>query len=174
MKKVFLTIVGIALFFGACKNETKSAVIQNVNVETNKEFKVKIKYKTNKAGTFRLALYNIFSNESQNKRIQINEEVVATPTMDNLTAHFGKNISNSFSIGFGNKEVQEVQIEFIEISYGQKAIKINSSELNEYFKMNEFVAQDKKTYKLKTQKIDNKLNPKLFLKKEYLIELKKE
>lgn len=171
MNRLFLGIL-IAIFFSGCKTDQKEIEIQPKIEKAQREFTVKIKYITNKVGEFKLALYNIVPNKSQNVWIQITEKVVATTAMENLTARFGENISNNFRIGLGKKEIREIQFEFIQVSYGEKVIKINPNQLSKYFEMNKFVTQDSITYKLKTQKVDGKLNPMIVLKKEYLIELK--
>ncbi len=171
MKK--LTFIALSLIVFSCQNKTKETIIKDI-VGSKKDFVINIKFKTNKAGEIKLALYNIVPNTSQNAWIQINEEVVATPTLDNLTANFGENISNSFRIGFDNKTERKFEFEWIRISYGKREIEIYPEDFTQYFTLNEFVVQNPISLELETKKINGKYNPLLFLKKEYLIDLREE
>lgn len=85
MKKLIFITLSIIVF--SCENKTKDTITKD-RTEPQKNFVVNIKFKTNKVGEIKLALYNIVPNTSQNVWIQINEEVVATPTLDNVTANF--------------------------------------------------------------------------------------
>lgn len=87
-----------------------------------------------------------------------------------MKVNFGENISNNFRIGLGNTEVKEVEIESIEVSYGEKAININSIELSNYFKFNEFISQDVNSNILQTKQINGKHTPMIYLKAEFLKE----
>lgn len=172
MKKIVLGTLLILTF--ACQKEAKEQKIVN-NIEEIKEIKnefiVKIAYKTDKADTFQLVLYNIVEDEFQSKWIQVNEKVNITDNTETLTVNFGDNISNNFRINFGNKEEKEVEIEYIEISYGEKAIIVSSSEMHNYFKFNEYVSQEANTNKLITTKINEKLNPIIYFKVEHFKKL---
>jgi hypothetical protein len=171
MKKVLLLLVVTVL---ACKNEQnvtdKQTVEQQVK-NAKKEFSVKMSFKTDKADMFSLVLYNIEVDEYQKKWIQINEKVALTNEIKTITANFGDNISKNLRISFGNKEEKEVEIENIEVLYGEKAIFIIPNELNKYFKFNEFVTQDTITNKLQTKRVRDKHNPIIYLKTKYLNEL---
>lgn len=171
MKKLIFITFSIIVF--SCENNTKETMT-NDRAEPKKDFVVNIKFKTNKFGEIKLALYNIVPNKSQNVWIQINEEVAATPTLDNLTANFGENISNSFRIGFDNKTERKLEFEWIRISYGKSEIEIYPEDLTQYFTLNEFIVQNPITFELETKKINGQYNPIMFLKKEYLIDLRKE
>lgn len=171
MKKLIFITLSIIVF--SCENKTKDTITKD-RTEPPKNFVVNIKFKTNKVGEIKLALYNIVPNTSQNVWIQINEEVVATPTLDNVTANFGENISNSFRIGFDNKTERKFEFEWIRISYGKREIEIYPEDLTQYFTLNEFIVQNPISLELETKKINGKYNPLLFLKKEYLIDLRQE
>jgi hypothetical protein len=164
MKKVFLVLL-MVIFSLACKSKQEEKI-----KEPKKEFIVKIKYRVNKEDVFKLVLYNIITDENQNKWIQINEKVVGTSATKNLTANFGESISYNFRINFGVKQEKEIEIKYIEILYGAKRIYIKPEELKKYFTFNEFIFQDNAN-KLFTKKNGGKLNPILFLKIEYLKEL---
>lgn len=165
MKKVFLVLL-LVIFTIACKSKQE----EKIKVP-KKEFIVKIKYRVNKEDVFKLVLYNIITDENQNKWIQINEKVVGTSATKNLTANFGESISYNFRISFGVKQEKEIEIKYIEILYGAKSIYVKPEELKKHFTFNEFIFQDNATNKLFTKKIGGKLNPILFLKIEYLKEL---
>jgi len=171
MKKLIFITLSIIVF--SCENKTKDTITKD-RTEPQKNFVVNIKFKTNKVGEIKLALYNIVPNTSQNVWIQINEEVVATTTLDNVTANFGENISNSFRIGFDNKIERKFEFEWIRISYGKREIEIYPEDLTQYFTRNEFIVQNPISLELETKKINGKYNPLLFLKKEYLIDLRQE
>tara|TARA_B110000114_G_scaffold119832_1_gene125570 strand:+ start:161 stop:667 length:507 start_codon:yes stop_codon:yes gene_type:complete len=165
MKKVFLVLL-MVIFTIACKSKQEEKI-----KESKKEFIVKIKHRVNKKDVFKLVLYNIITDENQNKWIQINEKVVGTSATENLTANFGENISYNFRINFGVKQEKEIEIKYIEILYGSKSIYVKPEELKNHFTFNEFITQDKVTNKLRTKKIGGKLNPIIYFKIEYLKEL---
>jgi len=169
MKKCLIILAIIAI---GCTKELKKEDTVPVKIEVEREFKVKIKYRTNKVGVFKLALYNIFPSETQSRWIQINEEVEATTAMENLKANFGKNISNSFRIELGNKQVRKVEFELIEIFFGDKKIRITPEELSTHFKFNEYLDIEENTFAIQTKRVNDKLNPIITLKKEFLEELK--
>ncbi len=171
MKKLIFITLSLIVF--SCQNKSEETIVKGI-VGPKKDFVVNIKFKTNKAGEIKLALYNIVPNTSQNVWIQINEEVVATPTLDNVTANFGENISNSFRIGFDNKTERKFEFEWIRISYGKREIVIYPEDFTQYFTRNEFIVQNPISLELETKKINGKYNPLLFLKKEYLIDLRQE
>ena len=162
MKKLILVLL-ITL---ACESKKQERV-----KEVKTEFIVKIKYRVNKEDVFKLVLYNITTDQNQNKWIQINEKVVGSLATKNSIANFGESISYNFRINFGTKQEKEIEIKYIEILYGAKSIYVNPEELKKYFIFNEFISQDNATNKLFTKKIGGKLNPILFLKIEYLKEL---
>tara|TARA_B100000767_G_C19745929_1_gene528496 strand:+ start:1373 stop:1861 length:489 start_codon:yes stop_codon:yes gene_type:complete len=156
----------MVIFSVACSSKQEEKI-----KEVKTEFIVKMKYRVSKDDVFKLVLYNIISDENQNKWIQINEKVVGTSATEKLTANFGENISYDFRINFGVKQEKEIEIIYIEILYGEKTIYVKPEELKEHFTFNEFISQDKVTNKLHTKKIDGKLNPILYFKIEYVKEL---
>mgnify|MGYP000290510614 FL=1 len=162
MKKLILVLL-ITL---ACESKKQERV-----KEVKTEFIVKIKYRVSKEDVIKLVLYNITTDQNQNKWIQINEKVVGSLATKNSIANFGESISYNFRINFGTKQEKEIEIKYIEILYGAKRIYVKPEELKKYFIFNEFISQDNATNKLFTKKIGGKLNPILFLKIEYLKEL---
>lgn len=169
MKRIVLLIFVIVLF--CCKSEKS----QEINVRTNKpkqEFTVKLSFKTNKTDMFSFVLYNIEVDEFQKKWIQINQTVEESETISSIVANFQNNISRNFRINLGNKEEKEIEIELIELKYGEKSILISPNELDRYFKFNEFVTQDTITNNLIIKKVGQKLEPIMYIEKKYLTHIK--
>tara|TARA_B100001093_G_scaffold409908_1_gene399059 strand:- start:14310 stop:14828 length:519 start_codon:yes stop_codon:yes gene_type:complete len=165
MKKIILLIF-VTVFF-CCKSEKS----QETNVFTNKlkrEFTVKVSFKTNKTDMFGFVLYNIEMDEFQKKWIQINQTVEKSETISSIVANFQNNISRNFRINLGNKEEKEIEIELIELKYGEISIVISPNELDKYFKFNEFVTQDTISNKLIIKKVGQKLEPIMYIEKKYL------
>lgn len=175
MKKIIL--VGLVILFTfSCSNEpkkeSKPIEIEKVK-ETKKEFIVKISFRTNKSDSFILMLNNIVIDEFQRKDINIKEEVSQASNFELITANFGESISESFRINIGNKEVKNVEIDFIKISFGEKKLEMSSRELGNYFSFNDFVSYDTINSKFETRRIEGKHYPFLILKKEFMISLTK-
>ena len=169
MKRIVLLIFVTVLF--CCKSEKS----QETNVRTNEpkqEFTVKVSFKTNKTDMFSFVLYNIDMDEFQKKWIQINQTVEESETISSIVANFQNNISRNFRINLGNKEEKEIEIESIELKYGEKNIVILPNELDKYFKFNEFVTQDTITNKLIIKKVGQKLQPIMYIEKKYLTEIR--
>lgn len=175
MKKIVLVLF-IASIGLACKNEPKSdekpVDVERVK-EEKKEFIVSMSFKTNKEDSFNLRLHNIIYDEFQTKNITITEKVSSSSSYDKLTANFGGNISNSFSITFGNKEEKVIEIASMSISYGDKIIEILPENLSDYFVFTKYISQDTISKKLLTKKIGNTHTPTIMLKGRQLQNLQK-
>jgi hypothetical protein len=175
MRKIVLVFF-IASIGLACKNEQKSSEkpvdIEQVK-EKKKEFIVTMSFKTNKEDSFNLRLHNIVFDEFQTKNITITEKVSSSSGYDSLTANFGENISNSFSITFGNKEVKEIEIASMSISYGDKIIEVSPENVSNYFVFTKYISQDTISKKLVTKKIGNTHTPTIILKGRQLQNLQK-
>lgn len=166
MKKTVLLLFIVSILL-SCKNEAKPdnkpIDVEEVKKE-KKEFIIKMNFKTNKDDSFNLRLHNIVFDEFQTKNITITEKVSSTSDLDNLTANFGENISNSFSINFGNNEQKEIEIASMSISYGDKKIEISPDNLSDYFVFTKYISQDTISKKLQTKKIGNTHTPTIMLK----------
>jgi hypothetical protein len=176
MKNTIL-FLAIALFVLGCKTETKETKEQEVTekvAEEEKEFVAKMTFTTNKDGEFQMVLYNIKEDEYQNKYIVISEKIEATSNADYMTADFQENMSNNFRINLGNKETRNIEILTIELSYGAKKINISTEDIATYFNFNEFIKHDSITNSFTTVKVSDRLNPIIYLKPQYLRELKGE
>lgn len=167
MRKIILTLCAFISII-ACKNDKKESITNtNSTIEESliKELIVKIHYETNKSDEFTLMLNNIKKDEFQRKNIRIIEKVEPTTTLETISAAFGENnMSSAFTILLGSKEVKWVKIKSMNLSYGYNNLALEASQINEYFKTNDFVTIDSLTGKIQTKKINNKHNPAIFLK----------
>ena len=176
MKRIFLMMVLVsAIACNSDKKETTKGAVEKVTVEEpKKELLVKIEFKSNKTDEFKLSLNNILVDDFQSKNIQIVEKVQPTTESETIIASFGENnISNTFNISFGAKEVKTIDIQSFEISYGKNVITFPTSDLSKYFILNRFITQDPETGVLKTKKVDGKHNPIIILRPKTIKGLKK-
>jgi hypothetical protein len=183
MKKTLLLIL-ISLAFFSCKNEKQDKPSLNNNkligqdeeVIRPKEFLFELVYKTNQDDVFNIMMNNIEVDELQKKNIHIFENVITTTNKDIITAKFDAgNISNNIIVNLGNKEVKEVEIISILVSYGNNTININSpKDIDKYLAFNKFVERDSASNKIKTKKVNGEHRPVLVLKRNLINLLKKE
>lgn len=175
MKKLFFVLM---LLIVSCKSETKENPIEKEQVaieEQIKELKVVVNFRTNKEDEFKLLLNNVSVDEFQRKNIHVIEKVMPTSTTESFTATFGENnISPNLNLNFGVKDNKEVEIESINMSYGENTLMISGSELSEYFTINKYITQDSITHKLTTQRIEGKYYPALILRRRAYNALVKE
>ena len=179
MKKIIF-IALLAIFCG-CKDDakeekqTKSDTIIEDMADEVSELSVVVNFKTNRADNIVFKLNNIVLDEFQKKNVQIVEKVSPTTTSDAINAKFGpNNISNNFIIGLGNREVKEIEIESILLSYGKNTLSVTGNELSKHFTLNKFVTHTPETNKIKTNKVDGKHNPSMILKRKSINTLRKE
>ena len=178
MKRIAL-ILFLSLSVLACKSEEKKgkpsekSPIETPKIE--KELVVNISLKTNKKDEFKLMMNNIEIDEFQKKNIHIIEEMEPTTSYETINASFGvNNISKAFNIFLGAKEIKELDVQSIDISYGGNSVSINSSQLNDYFWFNEFVEQDPESMKIRTKKVEGKHHPIIRLRPKVIDQLIKE
>lgn len=175
MKKLLI----VCLFFTiACNTETKEQAVKSEDkVETHiaKELEVVINFKTDKADEFKLLLNNIEVDEFQRKHSQVIEKVAPSSGTDEIVAKFGpNNISNNFSINFGTKEVSQIEIESIKMSYGKNELVVTGSEIDDFFNINKYIDYDSANNKLNTKRVDGKYYPAINLKRKGINILRKE
>lgn len=173
MKNIVLVALVTLMTFSCTskQKEVNKPVVVEQAKEVEKEFIVNMSFKTSKEDNFRLMLNNIEVDEFQKKNIIIIEKVSPSSEIDKLTANFGYNISKNFSINLGNKEVKEVEINSVEILYGNNKISVKSDELNEYFTFNKFVVQDTVSNKFQTKKIKGQHSPTITLRRKAINQL---
>jgi hypothetical protein len=119
-------------------------------------------------------LNNIVVDELQKKNIHFFEDVVPTSEEDAIVAMFdANNISNNIDINLGNKEVKNVEIKSVTISYGDMLFDLTSAEdFNKYLLFNKFIERDSTSKTLVTKRIDGKLNPTIRIKNNLMNQLK--
>lgn len=176
IKKIALALLLITVF--SCKNEKTETsnkleeTIKEDKKEPKKELEFVVRLKTNKQDDFKIVMNNVVVDEFQKKNIQVIEKVLPSTDMETITASFGENnISNNLYFSLGNKEVKEVEIESISITYGINSIEISTSNLTESLSFNKYVVFDENSGKLITKKIDGKHNPRITVKKPVLKQL---
>ncbi|MDA8591356.1 hypothetical protein N9L09_00145 [Flavobacteriaceae bacterium] len=175
MKKIaFILFLSLCMF--ACKSEEKPSDKAQVEVpKKEKEWIVNVTMKSNKSDYFKLMMNNIEIDEFQTKNIHVIEKMEPTSSYETINARFGaNNISKTFKIFLGSKEVKELDIKSIDIAYGDKSIFMNSSQITNNFNLNKFVEQDSVTMKIKTKRVDGKYYPVMVLKRKVINQLIKE
>lgn len=173
MKKLLILILLVSFF--NCKNDKSSTntkdVSESIMEDTAKELIVDINFKTNKEDVFKIILSNIMVDELQKKHITVVEEVSPNSSFESIVAAFGRgNKSKNLYINLGTKLEKEIQIKGVSIKYGKNSLLINPNEIGKYFVPNKFI-EIKADGVLSIRKVDNKLNPQLRLKVNYLTEL---
>lgn len=163
---IFLTISNTA-----CKDKEEQISQETFkDKNTPKQLTINFNFKTNKADVFKIMMNNIEVNELQKKNIHVFEEVTPTTEDDIIRAEFdANNISKNILISLGNKEVKEVEIISISVSYGDNHFNFNTAkEFHEYFHFNRFVKKDEGSKTLTTQKVDGRHNPAISLKQNLI------
>lgn len=174
LKKSFLFL----LILVSCNNNKKEQIqgeTSNDSLALNKpnELVVIMTFNTNKPDTFKFILNNIFIDEFQKKNIHILEKTIPTTDYGKIVAKFGaNNISNVLQISLGGKEVKEVEIKSIDISFADNNLHISGNEIDKYFKFNKFISFEKSSNKLVTKKINGKHVPYMTLKKSFIKKLR--
>lgn len=178
MKKILLILTLFIAF--SCNNTPKQeqqvgpTKTLNQNDEPEKEFIVKLNYKSDQADQFVFTLKNIKVDEFQTKKIIIDEKVSITTSMDEIVANFGDNISNSMSIDLGREKTKNILLESVTLSYGKYKLIIQPSDLEKYFKLNDCVSLNLETNTLSTKKTKDRIVPLITLKQKAIKLLKKE
>jgi len=172
MKKLLLVLLLVSAF--ACKTENKEENKSQTVVEKPvNELIVTINYKTSIDDEFKLSLNNVKVDDFQRKSIVITEKVTKTTNPDKVVANFGENFSKGFTINFGPKQVKEIEIQSIDFSYGANSLSIPPADLQKYFRFGKHITLDKESNTLKTQKVDGRHVPLIFLKQNAVNILKK-
>lgn len=164
MKKLSFVVLILLFAITACKNNEDKQEKENkveVEVVAPKQLIVNFNFKTNKADVFKIMMNNIQVDELQKKNIQIFENVIPSSSQDKITAKFEDgNMSKNIVVHLGNKEVKEIEISSVEISYGDNYISIKTpQDLDKYFAFNKFIEKDLTSNKLKTITVNGQHNP---------------
>ena len=174
MKKTVFILLIISILFG-CNNDKKIEFKENQTEKIKpfkREFIVDISFKTNTQGEIKIMMNDIVRDEFQKSNIHIFESVIPTSTFDNFTANFGKNnISNNIFLNFGSKGEKIIDINYINISFGDNEVNILPENLKTYFTFNKYIKYDSINKKLVTFKNENTHNPTLILNRNIIQEL---
>lgn len=156
----------------SCSGNQKQKIVekkQELEVLANK-LVFDIDLETTKPDDFRLIANNVFLNNSQFMDISIIHKLNNNETSKKIHFEFPEGVQPDYQIGFslGVKNVKEVKINNIVLSYGDLVYNITPSNFSKYFRLNRFLKYNEETGTLKTQKIENKLNPIFFLRKPFI------
>jgi hypothetical protein len=176
MKQIFFILVLILCY--SCKNEDK--VIDETQSTDNTEKKIEekkvskftfeIDLETSLPDDFSLFTNELFLNNNQFMDIVIVNKLNANETSKTIIFELPEGLFPDYNLGFslGRKNVKEVKVNYIKISYGGSTFDIKSSEVSDYFNPNRFVEINKETGVIKTKKIDGKHNPRMTFKRKFL------
>jgi hypothetical protein len=135
-----------------------------------------IDLETSVADDFILFANDIFLNNSQFMNLGITHKLNMNETSKKMTFELPEGIKPDVMLGLslGKKSIKEVTIKNIKLTYGNAIFNIQQNELIDYFSYNQFIDYDAETYKLTTKKVDNNLNPLLFLRRKILDSIQKQ
>lgn len=165
MKKITILLVLINLCISCNTSEKKTSNLSVTETETNENIKknlsVEFVFKTNKPDVFYIKMDNIEIDELQKKHIHIFENVTPTSKEDKIIAKFdAQNMSKHILINLGTKEIKEVEIIEIALSYGDNHYRFNSvNDINKYFAFNRFIDVEEDSKILKTKTVGGRHNP---------------
>ncbi|WP_353777100.1 hypothetical protein [Winogradskyella sp. 3972H.M.0a.05] len=152
-----------------CKGEPKESAQKSAQENTPPEISLKatIVFKTNTEDEFKVMMNNIEIDEFQKKSIHFTESVLPNSKYETISVDFGaNNISRNININFGRKNLKQIQIQSITLSYGGNELLIEGSNLEEHFTINKYISYDKETFTLTTQKVEGRYNPAIILKQK--------
>ena len=162
----------------SCKEETKveqedQVASSTTNEKVTKELQIILELKTDKSHEIKLMMNNIGVYEFQRKNIHIIEKIEPSTSIETINASFGAdNISKTVLINLGNKEVKNITIKNIKLSYGDQSILIVPADIPNYFSLNKYINLEGDV--LKTSKVDGKYTPTLTLKRKIISDLIRE
>ncbi|MDC0956435.1 hypothetical protein OAS44_01030 [Flavobacteriaceae bacterium] len=168
-----LMILVLVMTFSCNEQKTEKAVeVENTEkpIEKSKKLVFDVDLETSSPDDFRFFANNIFLNNSQFMNLSVSHKLNSNETSKKMHFEFPEGVQPDFQIGFalGVKNEKSVKINSIAISYGDLEYSIPSNDLVKYFKWNQFVDYDNETGTLKTKKVDNRLNPIIFLRNPYV------
>lgn len=175
--KIKLIVFSIVVLASSClehsepKEETKAKEV----VKKDNKLTFEVDLETSVADDFVLFANDVFINNGQFMNIGITQKLNMNETSKKIKFEFPENIKPDamLGIGLGNKNVKEVTIKSIHLSYGDAIFDIDQNELTDYFTFNKFIEFDSVTNKINTKKVDNALNPLLFLRRKILDSIQK-
>ncbi|MEZ4801579.1 MAG: hypothetical protein R2797_02320 [Gelidibacter sp.] len=153
---------------------TESNEVKESKKDSNR-LTFEIDLETSNADDFVLFANDVFLNNSQFMNIGITHKLNMNETSKKIKFEFPENIKPDAMLGFGlgNKNTKEVTIKNINLSYGDAVFNIHQNEIQNYFSFNKFIEYDSIANTIKTKKVDNALNPLLFLRRKILDSIQK-
>lgn len=178
MKTLKFLLVLICLCISCNTSEKKTSnisEIESTQIES-RSLIIEFKFKTNKPDVFKIMMDNIEVDELQKKNIHVFENVTPTSKEDKIIAKFdANNMSKNIIINLGTKEIKEVEIINISISYGDNHYSFDTlNDIKKYFAFNRFIDVSEDNKKIKTKKVDGKHNPAISVRQNLIRLLKKE
>lgn len=179
MKVISKLIFLLALSFCSCLEHNDSKNDEKDIKETNKSAKkltFEIDLETSSADDFMLFANDVFINNGQFMNIGITQKLNMNETSKKMKFEFPENVKPDamLAFGLGTKAPKEVIIRNIDFSYGDAVFHVGEKEVSNYFSFNKFIEYDSITNTIKTKKVDNNLNPLLFLRRKILDSIQKE
>lgn len=172
---IIICVIALLSCNTAEKN-TSSVSENNLAQVESKKLRIEFVYKTNKSDVFTIQMNNIEVDEIQKKNIHFFENVTPTTKDDRVVVEFdANNLSKTIIINLGHKEIKEVEILNISVSYGDNHYSFDTlNDIKKYFAFNRFidVVEDSKT--IQTKRVDGKHNPALSLRQNLIRLLEKE
>jgi len=165
-------ILVCVIAFSCDEKKTEPAEVENTEIveEKSRQLILDVDLETSKPDDFRFFANNIFLNNSQFMNLSISHKLNSNETYKKMRFEFPEGVQPDFQIGFalGVKNEKSVKINNINISFGDLEYSIPAGDLVKYFRWNQFVSYDAETGMLSTKKVDNRLNPILFLRNPYV------
>lgn len=164
----------LIVFLISCQNEkNNSESINNEiveNIEESKKLILKIDLETSVPEDMKLMAINTFLNNGQFLDLYVTQKLNANETSKKIIFELPENITpdNFVGVSFGAKELKEVKINNIILSFGDLEYNIDSKSILSYFKTNQFVDYDEASGIFKTKRVDGQHNPILILRKLYI------
>lgn len=178
MNRVYIVLVFFFALVFSCNKETKTEKqsLEVTSQDTVEQLEVRLIFKTNKEDVFKIMMNDIEVDELQKKNIHLSEVVSPTSNYERIVAKFDEgNMSKKIVVGLGNKEVKEVIIKDIVVSYKNNIVEIYSpQDFKKYIRLNKYVDLDTtNAILLSTKKIEGKHSPSFSLTKKLLNQLEK-
>ena len=157
-----------------CKEYTEIKQDQSeVNLKEAKHSKrlvFEVNLETNKPDEFRVFSNDIFLNNSQFMNITVKQKLNNAERSKNMIVEFPEGIVPDFNLGLslGDKYEKVVKINRITIKFDALQYDMDSDNIMDYFVLNPYVEFDSISKSFITKTVNNKHQPKLFLRKRII------
>lgn len=176
--KISLIALVFGLTFHSCLEHEESnkdeKSVENIEKKVN-QLVFEVDLETSSADDIMLFANDVFLNNSKFMNIGITHKLNMNETSKNIKFEFPENIKPDvmLALSLGNKEPKQVTIKKINLSYGPAVFNIEQKEIPKYFAFNKFIEYDSVNGIIKTKKVENNLNPLLFLRRKILDSIQK-